>query len=114
VKFLQAKVDKFLHELEDLITRGRKCGRVWTFVERIQDNENLTACQKPQHLFETFLQSVVTRLLSTIFVILVYPVENVAAWTRVGRELKYEGAQQVVTGLLAEIPEIEVEVGHDS
>ena len=40
VKVLQANVNKFLHKLENLITRGWKSGRVWTFVERIENNEN--------------------------------------------------------------------------
>ena len=44
---------------------------------------------------------------------LVNAVENVAARTRARRELGYEGKQKVMTGLLVEIPEIEVEVGHD-
>ena len=44
---------------------------------------------------------------------LVNAVENVAARTRVSRKLKYKRAQQVVTALLVEIPEIKVEVGHD-
>jgi len=114
VKFLQVKVDEFLHELEDLITRGWNPGRVWTFVERIQDNENWALSRQSQHLFETFLQSVITRLSSSILVCLVDAVENVTAGTRVSRKLGYEGKQQVVTGLFIEIPEVEVKIGHDS
>jgi hypothetical protein len=37
----------------------------------------------------------------------------VTARTGVSRELKYERAQQVLTGLLFEVLEIEVKVGHD-
>ena len=114
VKFLQAKVDEFLHKLEDLITRRWKPGRVWTFVERIQDNENRTLSQQSQHLFQTFLQSVVTGLVSAIFVCRVNAIENVTARTRGSRKLGYEREQQVVTGLLPEIPEIEVIVCHDA
>src|ERR1700721_1293645 len=55
VKFMQAKFDEFLHELEDFVTRRRKPGRVRAFVERIQDNENWALRQKSQHLFQTFL-----------------------------------------------------------
>ena len=44
---------------------------------------------------------------------LVNAVENVTAWTRVGGELKYERAQQVVTGLFSEVLEVEVKIGHD-
>ena len=40
-------------------------------------------------------------------------VEDVAVRTIAGRKLGYERAQQVVTTLLVEIPEIEVKVGHD-
>ena len=100
VEFMQAKVDKFLNELEDLVTRGWESGRVWTFIERIQDNENWVLCQQLQHVFEIFLQRVVTRLLSAIFVCLVKVVENVTATTRAIRKLKYERAQEVVTALL--------------
>jgi hypothetical protein len=113
VESRQVKVDEFLHKLKDLTTRRGEPRRVWTFVERIQDNENLSLFQKSQHLFEAFLQGVVTWLLSTVFVCLINPVKNVAAWTGVSRELKYERAQQVVTGLLSEVLEIEVKIGHD-
>ena len=40
VKSTQAKVDEFLHKLKDLTTRRGETRRVWTFVERIQDDEN--------------------------------------------------------------------------
>ena len=94
--------------------RRWKPGRVWTFVERIQDNENRTLSQQSQHLFQTFLQSVITGLLSAIFVCGVNAIENVTARTRGIRKLGYEGEQQVVAGLLPEIPEIEVIVCHDA
>ena len=77
------------------------------------DDKNLVLCQKSEHLFETSLQCVVTRLLSAIFVCLVRVVENVTARTRTSRKLKYKRTEEVVTGLLVEIPEIEVKVGHD-
>jgi hypothetical protein len=40
VKVTLVKVDKFLYEFEDLITSGWNPRRVWTFIERIQDDEN--------------------------------------------------------------------------
>ena len=114
VKFMQVEVDKFLYKLEDLITRRWEPGRIWTFVQRIQDNENRTLSQQSQHLFQTFLHSVVTWLSSAIIVCLVDAMENVTARTRASRKLGYEGKQKVVTGLLLEIPEIEVIVCHDA
>ena len=40
LKSMQAKVDKLFDELKDLVTRGWNSGKVWTFVECIQDNKN--------------------------------------------------------------------------
>ena len=114
VKFLQVEVDKFLQELENLITRGWEPRRSWTFVEHIKDNENWSLSRQTQHLFQTFLQRVVTRLSSPILVNLVNVAKNVAAWTRASIKLGYKRKQQGVTALLAEIPKIEPEVGHDS
>jgi hypothetical protein len=79
--------------LKDLTARRGEPRTVWTFVERIQDNVNWALSGQCQHLFETFLESVITRLLSTIFVVLINTVENVAARTRVCGKLKYERAQ---------------------
>ena len=90
-KFLQVKVDKFLNELEDLISRRWKPGRVWTFVEGIQDNKSRAPSQQSQHLLQAFLQSVVTGLLRAIFVCGINAVENVTAGTRGSRKLGYEG-----------------------
>ena len=45
---------------------------------------------------------------------LVKTVENVAVRAGAGGKLGYERKEQVVTGLLVKIPEIEVKVGHDS
>ena len=76
--------------MKDLSARRGEPRIVRTFVERIQDNIHRTLSRECQHLFETFLQSVVTRLLSTIFVVLINTVENVAAGTRVRRKLGYK------------------------
>jgi hypothetical protein len=113
VKSLEVKVDEFLHKLEDLITRRWDPGRSRTFIKRVQDNENWTLSQQSQHFFETFLQSVVTRLLSTIIVCLLNVVEDATARTRASEKLKYERAQEIVTGLFIGIRGIEVKVGHD-
>ena len=99
--------------MKDLSARRGESRGVWTFVERIQDDENGALFGQTQHLYETFLQRVVTWLASTIFVRLVNGVENVAAWNRVGGELNDERAQEVVTGLLSEVLEIEVKIGYD-
>ena len=66
-----------------------------------------------QHLFKTFLQCVVTRLLSSIIVCLVNAAENITVRTRASRKLGYERAQQVAAAFLVEIPGIEVKIGHD-
>ena len=113
VKFLEAKVDEFLHKLEDLVTGRWNPGRFRTFIKRVQDNVNGTLSRKSQHFFEIFLQSVVTWLSSPIVVHLVYMVENGRARTRASRKLRYERAQEIVTRLFVEIGGIEVKVCHD-
>ena len=113
VKFLEAKVDEFLHKLEDLITGRWNAWRFRAFIKRVQDDKNGTLSRQSQHSFETFLQSVVTRLLSAVFVRLVNTVENVTEKTRASEKLKDERAQKIVTGLFVEIGGIEVKVCHD-
>ena len=44
---------------------------------------------------------------------LVNMVENSTAMTGASGKLRYERKQQVMTGLLSEVLEIEVEIGHD-
>ena len=87
VKSFQAKFNEFLHELENLMARGWGPGSVWTFVERIQDDENWVLARQSQHLFQAFLQSVVTRLSIAIVVCPVNAVEDVTAGTGADRKL---------------------------
>ena len=113
VKSLEVKIDEFLHKLEDLGTGRWNPGRFRTFIKRVQDNKNWALSRQSQHFFETFLQSVVSWLLSAIFVCLVNAMEDVTARTRASEKLKYERAQEIVTCLFIEILGIEVKVCHD-
>ena len=69
------------------MTRRGEPRRVWTFVERIQDNENLALSWKSQHPYKTFLQSFVTWLSGAFFVRLVEAVEDITARAGAGGEL---------------------------
>jgi hypothetical protein len=87
VKSTQAKVDKFLHKLE---ASSQGDGKLETFVEHIQDNENWALSRQSQHLFQAFLRGVVTRLSCDFVMCLVNTVENTTARTRASRKLGYK------------------------
>ena len=47
VKSIQVKVNEFLHELEDPMTKGWWFGTEWTFIEGIKENENWPLVWQP-------------------------------------------------------------------
>ena len=99
-----------LDETEDQCTGRWDAVRVWTLIERVQDNVNWGLIRDCEHILETLRQCSFGGLLSTLFMLQIKAVKDVTTRTRLRGELDKKRWEEVSAMLFVEVPEVEIKV----